>query len=293
MVSSVPNINIVKSLYRWRSDKKIEYRTSRFMLIYLASGMISGGTQGPNGEWLYQNDGEVTDSRFLLVPPGGSFLGDFNQTAQEYALFEFDCDSLHYDSKEQLFTLPLANGKFQHLTPSLSLMTHHVLSLRPGIATAHDRFTHEPFSEGLKLAAEMELCELLTWLFILPRCPHSERCMSPAARFKALIDKDPGWKVPMFEMIKKVGRSPQTLRREFRKEFGISPMLYREQKRRDIAFTYIQTTRLPLKTICARLGMKSPTHLSIYIRRVSGKSPRQMRMEAIAKENHIAVHDKK
>ena len=120
----------------------------------------------------------------------------------------------------------------------------------------------------------------MTWLLDLPDCPPSDRDMSPAARLKALIDKEPGWKVPMTAMFKKIGRSPQTLRREFRKEFGVTPMRYREQKRRHIAFSYIRSTRLPLKTICERLGMKSPTHLSIYIRRVTGKTPRDLRAEA-------------
>ena len=288
MTTLVPNITIKKTAYIWHGEKTYDFTSPRFQLIYLASCMVSGGVRLPNGEWLYKNNGEITESRMLLVPPGGSFLGEFNQPAQEFVVFEFDCDELQYDADHRIFNLPLGDGSCQQLTPCLPLMAHEVLRLRPTVATTHERFKHDPASLGLKLAAAMGVVGLLTWLLVLPDCPPSERDMSPAARVKALIDKEPGWKVPMTTMFKKIGRSPQTLRREFRKEFGVTPMRYREQKRRHIAFSYIRATRLPLKVICERLGMKSPTHLSIYIRRVTGKTPRDLRAEAQSKRRRTS-----
>ena len=284
----IPNISIKKTIFVWHGDKKYNFTSPRFQLVFLASGMVSGGVRFPSGEWLYKNSGEITDSRLLLVPPGASFFGEFNQPSQEFAVFEFDCDNLEYDPIHCNFKIALDDGSFQRLTPSQPLLSHEVLRLRPMVATASDRFTYDPDSEGLKLSSAMGVIGLMTWLLILPECPPSNRDLSPAARLKVLIDKEPGWKVPMTDMFKKIGRSPQTLRREFRKEFGETPMHYREQKRRQIAFTYIRLTHLPLKTICARLGMKSPTHLSIYIRRVTGKTPRELRAEAQSKHRRIS-----
>lgn len=280
MTTLVPDIIIRKTAYIWHGGETCDWTSSRFQLVYLAGGMLSGGVRLPDGEWLYRNSGEMTESRMLLVPPGGSFLGEFDQLAREFAVFEFDCEGLRYDVEHRVFNWPLGEGSSQQLTPCLPLKAHEVLRLRPAVTMIHERFEHDPASPGLRLAAAMGVVGLLAWLLVLPDCPPSERGMSPAARLKALIDRKPGWTVPMTTMFKKIGRSPQTLRREFRREFGVTPMRYREQKRRHIAFSYIRATRLPLKVICERLGMKSPTHLSIYIRRVTGKTPRELRAEA-------------
>ena len=282
MASLIPNVTILNTTFVWKAKTEYVLSSPHFQLIYLASGMISGGLQLPNGEWLYKNDGRLLDSRMMLVPPGASFRGEFDSPSEEFVVFEFDCEDLKFDSDQRVFTLPLDDGTCQQLTPSLYLQAHEVLRIRPTVSTAHVRFHHQPASEGAKLAATMAVVGLLTWLFILPECPPSERDMSPAAHLKAMIDKEPGWKVPMTAMFKEIGMSPQALRREFRKEFGMTPMNYRERKRRHLAFSYIRETRLPLKTICERLGMKSPTHLSIYIRMVANKTPRQLRSEAQA-----------
>ena len=287
MEKVIPNIILQKATSVWHGGKTCHFTSSRFQLVFLASGMVKGGVELPDGDWLYKNDGEITDSRLLLIPPEGSFHGEFYPVSSEYFVFEFDCPELSYDVERRVFILPSGDGSSQDLTPCLTLLAHEVMHLRSAVATIHERFTHVPSSAGLKLAAEMEIAGLMTWLFVLPDCPPSEKSMSPSARLKALIDKDPGWRVPMADMFKKVGRSPQTLRREFRKEFGVTPLLYREQKRRDVAFCYIRATRLPLKVVCERLGMKSPTHLSIYIRRITGMSPRQLRSEAQVKHQRV------
>ena len=283
MIGSLPHIVIRNTMYLWHGEEKHDFMSPHFRLIFQASGMISGGVKLSDGKWLYKNNGVLLDSRMLLTPPGSSYVGEFLPPSVEVVIVEFDCDELEFDEKHHLFNLTLDDGTLQQLQPSVPLKAHEVVRLRPTISTVHERFRHQPTSGGLQVAAALGLAGVLTWLFFLPDCPPCERDMSPAARLKAMIDKEPGWSVPMTEMFKQIGLSAQALRREFQKEFGMTPMAYRERKRRAIALSYIRDTRIPLKVVCERLGMKSPTHLSIYIRQATGRTPRDLRADAQAK----------
>lgn len=74
--------------------------------------------------------------------------------------------------------------------------------------------------------------------------------------------------------------SRATLYRLFADQTGMTPMRYLRQKRLELAVDLVRRTRLPLSDIAERVGVRSTTHLSTLIARLTGRRPQAWRRES-------------
>lgn len=111
------------------------------------------------------------------------------------------------------------------------------------------------------------------------------RADTPAAALRRRLDADDGFRRPLPELSQACGYGADHLRARFRREYGISPREYRNQRRMAAAMDLIAKSHLSVKEIAARTGFTYLSHFSAFFRRHAGISPR----EAIAKYRHRAA----
>lgn len=97
---------------------------------------------------------------------------------------------------------------------------------------------------------------------------------SPAAALRQLLDDDLGFSKPLPELAKHCGYSPDHMRSLFRREYGISPLEYRNQRRLALAMDLVAKSTLSAKEIAARTGFRYLSHFSLFFRQHAGLSPR-------------------
>jgi transcriptional regulator GlxA family with amidase domain len=81
------------------------------------------------------------------------------------------------------------------------------------------------------------------------------------------------------KLAKSVGASPRTLARRVDAAVGRSPIAFVQQLRVETAVALLETSRLSLREIGARVGYADPSTLSRLIRRETKTSPREFRRE--------------
>ena len=104
----------------------------------------------------------------------------------------------------------------------------------------------------------------------------AEKAETPAAAFKRLMDSDEKMKHSLDDLGKQCGYSANHLRVLFEKEFGLSPLAYRNHVRMLRALMLVQNSSLPLKVIASRMGFRHFSHFSRMFRKAFNKSPRQV-----------------
>lgn len=81
----------------------------------------------------------------------------------------------------------------------------------------------------------------------------------------------------LLEVAREIGVSPSTLRAHFTRLRGRTPMNHLQELRVRHALTLIRTSTLTLETIASLSGYYSVSHLSRYVKRVTGRSPGALR----------------
>jgi AraC-like DNA-binding protein len=79
------------------------------------------------------------------------------------------------------------------------------------------------------------------------------------------------------DLARHCGLSINQLGRLFRRELGMSPFQYYEQRRLELARHTLAESALPVKEICFELGFSSPPHFSSWFTEHEGLSPRAWR----------------
>jgi AraC-like DNA-binding protein len=102
----------------------------------------------------------------------------------------------------------------------------------------------------------------------------------PVSKAARLIAHLPAYPFSLEELGRHVGLSPWQLARRFRERFGEPPMQYRKRLRLEKALHLVRTTRLGLKEIAARVGYRTPQHLSRQMHRAFGRPPSALRAGA-------------
>ncbi len=72
------------------------------------------------------------------------------------------------------------------------------------------------------------------------------------------------------------GVSRSTLIRHFRETVGTTPMAHLRRLRLEAARNLLQSSDLPLKSVAARVGLASASHLAHLIRRLEGRTAREL-----------------
>jgi len=129
---------------------------------------------------------------------------------------------------------------------------------------------------GSPLPAErLEAHLLVTSLlrrFVEPGAPAGT---SPAMLLRQALDQDTTFRRSLAYLARASEYSMDHLRLVFRREFGITPQEYRNQRRLALIMDLITGTTLPLKQIAARAGFDYLSHFSAFFRSHTGQTPRQ------------------
>ncbi|MBQ6245847.1 MAG: helix-turn-helix domain-containing protein, partial [Kiritimatiellae bacterium] len=132
-----------------------------------------------------------------------------------------------------------------------------------------------PTGGGRHLKGTVLLLSLLTNLFTGPARTGDED-NPPELRVEKALEADPR-RVPIKELAARLGMSPNTLRRRFRRFMNKNPQAFKTDHSLHLARYYILHTQLTFKVIAKRLGFSSASYFTTFIRQHTGKTPREMR----------------
>jgi len=108
------------------------------------------------------------------------------------------------------------------------------------------------------------------------------------ASAKAILDANLELDLNAKTVAHDLGVSYETFRKGFQKQFGVSPGLYRTQRRLEVACRLLEMTTMTHQRIAAHLGFSDEFHFSKRFKQVLGVGPREYRMQRNA---HRRVED--
>ena len=97
--------------------------------------------------------------------------------------------------------------------------------------------------------------------------------LSPAQELKCLMDEDVAATESLESLSRRVGYSPDHLRKKFELEFHLTPQAYRNQRRMAMVMDLVADSRLSVKEIATRTGFTHVSHLSMSFKRAFGITP--------------------
>lgn len=106
-------------------------------------------------------------------------------------------------------------------------------------------------------------------------CDNQQDCISknPAEQLKALLDEDVNCERSLLACSQELEFSSDHLRRLFEKEYGITPVMYRNRRRAELANLLLANSRLRIKEVAQKLGFSNQGHFSTFFRQHFNISP--------------------
>jgi len=141
------------------------------------------------------------------------------------------------------------------------------------------RRIHELWMSGTpaaRPAAEWMTAGILGEIMAEKPAPADEPA-SPAARFRALIDADTGFRKSLAELSRDAGAGPGHLRKCFEETYRIAPAEYRARRRLARILELIDQNSLGFKEIAEEVGMHNVTHLHAFLRERCNTTPGNLR----------------
>lgn len=93
---------------------------------------------------------------------------------------------------------------------------------------------------------------------------------------------DGHWREPfsLAELSRHIGKSPSQTLRIFYADYGITPGVYYQKRRFQMAIRYLEDTRSPIRTIANLLNFANEFHFSAWFKKQSGLSPKFYRNQS-------------
>ena len=101
--------------------------------------------------------------------------------------------------------------------------------------------------------------------------------VNDATIIKNIIDNAPNKIYSVQELADKIGRSKDFVIKAFKRMYGITPHVYINEKKHEIAKMMLLETNLPIEQIAASLGFQSSEHFSTQFKKFAQLSPRTFR----------------
>jgi AraC-like DNA-binding protein len=148
--------------------------------------------------------------------------------------------------------------------------------------------THENPSVALLLETKGIILQLLS-RFLQPYNPDDAQTINASSRFKDIllfirnnIDKN----ISINELSVRAQLSNDHFTRSFKKETGIAPLEYINQKRIEKAQLLLVVTSLPMNEILVKTGFNSASYFSRFFKKTTGQTPLDYR------KSHQQLHSK-
>ena len=237
---------------------------------YLRRGSVTLATRnGPltarAGQWLF--------------PPAEISRQDFSDDAQLLSV-KFLCQ---WPSGETLFAATQGLVVEGRRHPRLAQTARRLERLvSKHFSGSHHAYAQQPADYPLFLRFQRAFFEWLDAWFELrlatgsiPARQAGDERLRRASRVldEAPLDQD----FPRSVLLAAAGVSTVQLNRLFRKQFGLTPLQYRERRRLEFARLCLETSDLPLKELAARLGFRTDSHFTVWFKRNTRTSPGRYR----------------
>lgn len=252
----------------------------RFTLLYVASGMKRGILRMADGRIAFAASGRLYEGAMVLVPHGAVFECGFAAGVAEAFAYELACPGLKLNRPRMRYAMRVGDGRAVAMGMSVALSTYDIAVLRP----LTDRIFQASFSQkgGARHLQGCLFLQTLLGYFITVRDRVGYFDDPANTLFKEIEAQPRAFKVR--EAAKRAGRTPGGLVKGFRKAYGKTPQHVKTAQSLHLAQYYIIRTKLPFKTIAARMGFSSASYFTQFVRRTTGRTPRALRAAAPAVE---------
>ena len=243
-------------------------KTFNFWLEFYVGGIRRYDVYYPDGK-LFFSAGPDRSPELVLYMPGCSIYHEYSRKRENWMVI-FSHPDLHFERETR--KLYLSDGKFRSLlTCRKAVPPAEVEIVKNQIMELSDCF--KMGIPGSKLLAGSILSNILLRHFILPS---SGGRLSPAAKFKQMIDSNIGEERTLDELAAQCGYSLDFLRKKFLQEFHVLPGRYQDNRRIQEIMRKIIYTDLSLKEIAASTGISHTSYLNRLLKEYCGKSPGEL-----------------
>ena len=243
-------------------------KTFNFWLEFYVGGIRRYDVYYPDGK-LFFSAGPDRSPELVLYMPGCSIYHEYSRKRENWMVI-FSHPDLHFEPETR--KLYLSDGKFRSpLVCRKDVPPASVEIIRNKFIELSSRFNEG--IPGSKLLAGNILTDLLLRCFILPA---SAERLSPAARFKQLIDSGIGNGKTLEQLARQCGYSLDFLRKKFQEEYHILPGRYQDNRRIQEIMQKIIYTDLSLKEIADTAGVAHTSYLNRLLKEYCGKSPGEL-----------------
>ena len=267
----------LKKFGNWRAlPTEMSPAEGHFLLLYVASGMKRGVLRMADGQIAFEASGKLYESAMVLVPHGAVFENEFDDTATEAYVYDFACPSLRLNlARLRCYVMAAKSGRAVTFLMAQRLSTYDVAVLRP----VADRIFYASFNPGdgaIWFRGCLFLQGLLAYLVQVPASKSEWFFEDPGNTLYKEIEAQPrAFKVK--SVAKRMGQTPSAVVKDFKKSHGRSPQQFKTEQSLHLAQYYILKTKMSFKMIALRLGFGSASYFTQFIRRETGKTPRDIR----------------
>lgn len=248
----------------------------RFLLVFVASGLTRGRLRLADGQTVFEASGKVYEGVLLLVPHGAVFENTFDEVTTEASALEFACPSLRLNPARRLcYVMAAKGGRGVSFQMARRMSTYDIAVLRPlaervVYASGYAPGSARLFRGGLILQA------LLGHLVQVPPAKPTEFYDDPRLTLYHEIEAWPrAFKVE--DVARRTGQTQASVRKSFKRAYGVTPQQMKTDQSLHLARYYILNTKSSFKRIALRLGFSSASYFTQFIRRETGKTPRDIR----------------
>ena len=257
----------------WTIPAELSPPEGRFTLLYVASGMKRGILRMADGRIAFAASGRLYEGAMVLVPHGAVFECGFAAGVAEAFAYELACPGLKLNKPRLRYAMPVGDGKAVAMRMSVALSTYDIAVLRP-LSDRIFQASHSQRGGARHLQGCLFLQALLAYFI-----PVQERMGyfdDPANMvFKEIEAQPRAFKVR--EAAKRAGRTPGGVVKGFRKAYGTTPQRVKTAQSLHLAQYCIIRTNLPFRTVAARMGFSSASYFTQFVRRTTGRTPRELR----------------
>lgn len=248
----------------------------RFLLVYVASGMKRGVLRMADGQIAFKASGKLYESAMVLVPHGAVFENEFADDATEAYVYDFSCPSLRLNpARLRYYVMAAKSGRAVAFLMAQRLSTYDVAVLR----SAADRIFYascNPADGAIRFRGCLLLQALLAYLVQVPTSNSVWFFDDPRNTLYKEIEAQPrAFKVK--NVAKRMGQTPGAVVKGFKTSHGRSPQQFKTEQSLHLAQYYMLQTKMSFKAIALRLGFSSASYFTQFIRRETGKTPRDIR----------------